>query len=90
MSEMKWIKIVTDIVDDEKMLMIEMLCPNGAKRDAVQLMWFNVLTLAGKLNDGGRLAVKRAARKITRERNSDLDEAVMYVRHMGDNITRCV
>ena len=57
MSEMKWIKIVTDIVDDEKMLMIEMLCPNGAKRDAVQLMWFNVLTLAGKLNDGGRLAV---------------------------------
>ena len=57
MSEMKWIKIVTDIVDDEKMLMIEMLCPNGAKRDAVQLMWFNVLTLAGKLNDGGRLTV---------------------------------
>lgn len=57
MSEMKWIKIVTDIVDDEKMLMIEMLCPNGAKRDAVQLMWFNVLTLAGKLNEGGRLAV---------------------------------
>ena len=35
-------------------------------------------------------AVKRAARKITRERNSDLDEAVMYVQHMGDNITRCV
>lgn len=57
MSEMKWIKIVTDIVDDEKMLMIEMLCPNGAKRDAVQLMWFNVLALAGKLNEGGRLAV---------------------------------
>ena len=57
MSEMKWIKIVTDIVDDEKMLMIEMLCPNGAKRDAVQLMWFNVLTLAGKLNEGGRLTV---------------------------------
>ena len=35
-------------------------------------------------------AVKRAVRKIIRERDRAFDEAVMYVQHMGDNITRCV
>lgn len=56
MSEMKWIKIVTDIIDDEKMLMIEMMC-KGSRRDTVQLLWFETLALAGKLNEGGRLTV---------------------------------
>ena len=35
-------------------------------------------------------AVKRAVKKILRERDRAFDEAAMYVQHLGDNITRCV
>ena len=49
MAEVKWIKIVTDIFDDEKMLLIESL--PGA--DAIIVIWFKLLCLAGKNNNSG-------------------------------------
>ena len=49
MSEVKWIKIVTDIFDDEKILLIESM-PEG---DAIIVIWFKLLCLAGKQNNGG-------------------------------------
>ena len=49
MAEVKWIKIVTDIFDDEKMLMIESL----PERDGIIVMWFKLLCLAGKQNNNG-------------------------------------
>jgi len=48
-AEVKWIKIVTDIFDDEKMLMIESL----PERDGIIVMWFKLLCLAGKQNNNG-------------------------------------
>lgn len=45
----KWIKIVVDIFDDEKILMIEQL-PSG---DTLLVIWFKLLCLAGKMNNGG-------------------------------------
>ena len=48
-SPVKWIKIVTDIFDDEKVLMIEAL-PNA---DAIIVIWFKLLCLAGKANNSG-------------------------------------
>ena len=48
-SEVKWIKIVTDIFDDEKMLLIEAL-PNA---DSIIVIWFKLLCLAGKTNNNG-------------------------------------
>lgn len=45
----KWIKIVTDIFDDEKMLLIEAL----PESDAITVIWFKLLCLAGKQNNGG-------------------------------------
>ena len=49
MAAIKWIKIVTDIFDDEKMLLIESL--PGA--DSIIVVWFKLLCLAGKTNNSG-------------------------------------
>lgn len=51
MSKVRWIKIVTDIFDDEKIRFIETL-PEG---DTIALMWFRLMCLAGKSNAGGFL-----------------------------------
>lgn len=48
-AEVKWIKIVTDIFDDEKMLLIESL-PSA---DSIIVIWFKLLCLAGKNNNSG-------------------------------------
>lgn len=49
MAEVKWIKIVTDVFDDEKILLIETL-PDA---DSIIVIWFKLLCLAGKQNNGG-------------------------------------
>lgn len=51
MAEIKWIKIVTDIFDDEKIMMIEAM-PDAY---AIIVAWFKLLCLAGKQNNGGVL-----------------------------------
>jgi predicted phage replisome organizer len=48
-GKVKWIKIVTDIFDDEKILLIENM-PDG---DCIIVLWFKLLCLAGKQNNGG-------------------------------------
>ena len=49
MSDVKWIKIATDIFDDEKILLIESL-PSS---DELIVIWFKLLCLAGKNNNDG-------------------------------------
>jgi predicted phage replisome organizer len=49
MAEVKWIKIVTDIFDDEKVLLIESL-PDA---DSLIVIWFKLLCLSGKQNNSG-------------------------------------
>ena len=49
MADVKWIKIATNIFDDQKIRMIETM-PEG---DSIIVIWFKLLTLAGKVNDGG-------------------------------------
>jgi predicted phage replisome organizer len=49
MAEIKWIKIVTDMFDDEKILLIETL-PEG---DSILVIWLKLLCLAGKQNNSG-------------------------------------
>lgn len=51
MSDVKWIKIVTNIFDDEKIKYIERL-PNG---DETIVIWFRILCLAGRSNNNGLL-----------------------------------
>lgn len=51
MSDVKWIKIVVDIFDDEKIKIIETL-PSA---DTIIVIWFKLLCLAGKTNSGGLL-----------------------------------
>ena len=49
MAEVKWIKLTTDIFDDEKILMIEAL-PSA---DTIIVLWFKLLAFAGKSNNNG-------------------------------------
>ena len=55
MSEIKWIKITTDIFDDEKMCLIDAL----PDHDAIIVIWIKLITLAGKLNRKGVLAISK-------------------------------
>lgn len=49
MADVKWIKITTDIFDDEKILLIESL----PESDSIIVVWFKLLCLAGKMNNSG-------------------------------------
>lgn len=49
MADVKWIKITTDIFDDEKILLIESL----PESDSIIVIWFKLLCLAGKTNNSG-------------------------------------
>ena len=48
-TDVKWIKITTDVFDDEKILMIESM----PECDTIIVIWFKLLCLAGKQNNGG-------------------------------------
>lgn len=54
MAEVKWIKILVDIFDDEAIKLIESM-PDG---DTLLIIWFKLLAKAGKINDGGLVYFK--------------------------------
>ena len=49
MADVKWIKLCTDVFDDEKIILIDAL----PERDGLLVIWFKLLCLAGKQNNGG-------------------------------------
>lgn len=49
MADVKWIKVVTSIFDDEKILLIESM----PEADSIIVIWFKLLCLAGKNNNSG-------------------------------------
>ena len=53
MAEVKWIKITTDIFNDEKIQLIESM-PDS---DTIIVIWFKLLSLAGKSNNGGLVMI---------------------------------
>lgn len=54
MADVKWIKIVTDLFEDEKIVLIEQMPKGGS----ILLVWFKLLCLAGKQNNSGVFAMK--------------------------------
>lgn len=58
MPQLEWIKIVTSIFDNEKMLLIESLPEN----DAILVIWFKLLCLAGKTDNKGVLLLNEHIR----------------------------
>lgn len=69
MSEVKWIKITTNMFDDEKIRLIEAM-PDA---DSILVIWIKLLTLAGKVNEGGSIV---------------LDENIPYTDEMLSTIFR--
>lgn len=53
MGEVKWIKIATQIFDNRKIRQIEVF-PEG---DAIIVIWFKLLCLAGNVNDNGMIYI---------------------------------
>lgn len=53
MGEVKWIKLAVDMFSNRKIRMIESM-DNG---DALLVFWIKLLTLAGQINDGGRIYI---------------------------------
>ena len=51
MAEVKWIKLRTDMFDDEKIQLIDAL----PERDTILYLWVRLLTMAGKVNDDGNI-----------------------------------
>lgn len=49
MADVKWIKLCTDVFDDEKIVLIDAL----PERDTVLVIWLKLLCMAGKQNNGG-------------------------------------
>ena len=49
MAEVKWIKITTDVFNDEKILLIEQM----PEADTMLVIWFKLLCMAGKENNYG-------------------------------------
>jgi len=49
MADVKWIKLSTDMFDDEKIDFIQSL-PAG---DSILVIWVRLLTMAGKCNESG-------------------------------------
>lgn len=77
MSNITWIKISTNIFDDEKIKLIDAMPDN----DAILVIWFKLLVLAGRFNDNGLIRMNNIAlndemlgaifnRKVTVVRNA--------------------
>ncbi|HMK58367.1 MAG TPA: phage replisome organizer N-terminal domain-containing protein, partial [Nitrososphaeraceae archaeon] len=55
MAEITWFKVLTDMFSDDKIKIIQSM-PEG---DSLLVMWFKVLSQAGKTNDGGYIYLKK-------------------------------
>lgn len=55
MADVKWIKITTNIFDDEKIKLIEAM----PDRDAILIIWIKILTQAGRCNASGYLLLNQ-------------------------------
>lgn len=58
MTDVKWIKLSTQMFDDEKIKLIESM-PNA---DTILIIWIKLLTLAGKKNENGFIYLNEKVR----------------------------
>lgn len=86
MGDVKWIKISTNIFDDEKILLIESL----PKSDSILVIWFKLLCLAGKTNNSGVFLLNDAIpytnemlSKIFRRKKSLVENALKIFQEYG-------
>lgn len=86
MSDVKWIKICTTIFEDEKMLLIDGL----PKSDTLLIIWFKLLCLAGKINNGGVFLLNddipysiEMLSKIFRRKKSVVENAINVFQEYG-------
>lgn len=86
MGEVKWIKITTNIFDDEKIQLIESL-PDS---DTILVIWFKLLALAGKSNNNGLVMIsdkvpytKEMLKTLFRRKQASIDLALHTFEQFG-------
>ena len=86
MSDVKWIKISTNIFDDEKIQLIDSL----PKADSILIIWFKLLCLAGKTNNSGVFLLNDAIpytnemlSKIFRRKKTTVESALKVFKEFG-------
>jgi predicted phage replisome organizer len=85
-SEVKWLKISNDIFDDEKIILIE----SFSKSDSLLIIWFKLLCLASKQNNGGVFVLsngkpytKKMLATIFKRKESIVSEALEIFEEFG-------
>lgn len=53
--DISWIKVKTEMFDDQKIQIIETL----PESDSILIIWIKLLTMAGKINDGGLIYISK-------------------------------
>jgi predicted phage replisome organizer len=76
MSEVKWIKLATDIFNNRKIKQI-MKMPEG---DAILVMWVQILCLAGTINNNGVMILTRDIPYTEETLATEFDRPVQLVR----------
>lgn len=86
MSKVKWIKITTNIFDDEKIQLIESM----PESDTIIVIWFKLLALAGKSNTNGLVMIsdkvpytREMLKTLFRRKQSVIDLALHTFEQFG-------
>lgn len=85
-NEVKWLKVSNDIFDDEKIILIE----SFSKSDSLLIIWFKLLCLASKQNNGGVFVLsngkpytKKMLATIFKRKESIVSEALEIFEEYG-------
>lgn len=84
MSEIKWIKISTEIFDDEKMKIIDAM----PDRDSVFYIWIRLLVQAGKTNDNGLIYLNENISFSEEMFSTIFNRSIITIREAFDILTR--
>lgn len=77
MSDVKWIKLATNIFSDNRKIKSIEIMPKG---DTLITIWFKLLTLAGKINDGGAIYITPEVPYSLRTLASELKRPIKTVK----------
>ena len=77
MSDVKWIKLATNIFSENRKIKSIEIMPKG---DTLITIWFKLLTLAGKINDGGAIYITPEVPYSLRALASELKRPIKTVK----------
>ncbi|WP_063697042.1 phage replisome organizer N-terminal domain-containing protein [Pediococcus inopinatus] len=84
MADVSWIKFKTDMFEDEKIKLIQAM----PESDAILIVWIRLLTLAGKVNDDGRIYIQKDLAYTDEELATLFDKPLNVIRLALQTLSR--